>query len=422
MNIVFVTTELAALNNSAGGLASFTANMAKIFAEKGHHVSIVLSRTKEENIIFENDIDVIPLYVPMKKWIQIDKFSKLVCKFNRKFDKRNEDDIRRTIMNLYKGGQVKKVIQRLHKNEKIDIIHYCNHGAFSRLSKKEIPYVVRISGFGNICKGGANIPDGSINYKDNPLLLQDKLERRAIKKAKYVVTPSYLLSGIVKENFGLDAMVIESPFVLRLQEWDYSVCEKYCLDKKKYIIHYGSLRYAKGTHIVAQLVKQLLCSYPDIHMVLAGNNEDLIDENGNKIKAVEYVKKSAGKFSNRVIYVGRLVREQLYPLIQNAELCLLPSRIENLSNACIEAMAMGKIVVATNGASYEQLIDDYVNGFLCERDNADSFLNTINQALNMSIEEKTRMKEKAVKTVERLNPEKIYERYLEFYEKVIRDW
>lgn len=422
MNIVFVTTELATLNNSSGGLASFTANMAKIFAENGHNVSIVLSRTKKEDIEFEKGIEVITLHVPMKKWLQIDKLSKIICKFIRKIDKKNEDDIRRTIMDLYKSRQVKKVIQRLNDREKIDIIHYCNHGSFSRLSKKEIPYVVRISGFGNIWRGGANIPGGSINYKDNPLPLQDRLERRAIKKSKYIITPSYLLSGIVKENFGLDATVLESPFVLKLQEWDYSVYEKYSLNRKKYIIHYGSLRCAKGTHIVAQLVKELLYLYPDIHMVLAGNNEELIDEKGNKIKAAEYVKKSAGKFSDRVIYAGRLVREQLYPLIQNAELCLLPSRIENLSNACIEAMAMGKIVVATDGASYEQLIEDKISGFLCERDNAGSFLNAINLALNMGIEEKTRMKEKTMKIVERLNPEKVYKQYLEFYEKVIRDW
>lgn len=422
MNIVFVTTELAAANNSAGGLASFTANMARIFAEHGHHVSIVLARTKEEYIEFEKNIPVISLYIPMKKWIKIDRLSKVICKFNRNFDKRNEDDIRRTIMNLYKGRQVKKVIQQLNKNEKIDIIHYCNHGSFSRISEKGIPYVVRISGFGNIVKRGANTPDGSINYKDNPLRLLDKLERIAIKKSEYVITPSHLLADILKENFRMDAAIIESPFVLKRQEWDYTVYEKYSLSQKKYIIHYGSLRYAKGTHIVAQLVENLLRLHTDIYVVLAGNNEDLVDEKGNKIKAAEYVKKNADKFSDRVIYVGRLAREQLYPLIQNAELCLLPSRIENLSNACIEAMAMGQIVVATNGASYEQLIEDGISGFLCERDNSDSFLNAIGRALNMSTEEKEEMKSKAMKTIERLAPEKIYKQYLQFYEKVIREW
>ena len=104
----------------------------------------------------------------------------------------------------------------------------------------------------------------------------------------------------------------------------------------------------KGTHVVAQLANELLREYSEIYLVLAGNSEELLDKNGKKIKADEFVKKSAGEFADRVIYAGRLVREQLYPFIQNAELCLLPYRMDNLSNACIEAMAMGKIVIGTD--------------------------------------------------------------------------
>ena len=140
------------------------------------------------------------------------------------------------------------------------------------------------------------------------------------------------------------------------------------------------------------------------------------------MSADELVRKKAGEYSNRVIYAGRLVREQLYPLIQYAELCLLPSRIENLSNACIEAMAMGKIVVATNGASYEQLIDDRVSGFLCERDNPASYLKAVDEVLAMSTEERNKIGLKAIEVTKRLEPQKIYEQYLAFYEKVIREW
>ena len=146
------------------------------------------------------------------------------------------------------------------------------------------------------------------------------------------------------------------------------------------------------------------------------------DEKGEKIKAHELVKKAAKEHSNRVLYVGCLVREQLYPLIQNAQVCLLPSRIENLSNACIEAMAMGRIVIGTNGASFEQLIDDGVSGFLCERDNPLSYLQAVNTALNMCEEEKQKMSEKAIERIKKLEPDAVYEKYLRYYRKVIKNW
>lgn len=166
----------------------------------------------------------------------------------------------------------------------------------------------------------------------------------------------------------------------------------------------------------------MLERYPEFVILLAGDYLEMLDDQGERYPAYEVVQKRAGKYAERVIYVGRLVREELYPLIQNAELCLLPSRIENLSNACIEAMAMGKIVVATDGASFEQLIDDRVSGFLCERDNPESFLQAVEEALNMEKEKKQDMIENAFKRIQQLSPKVIYEKFLKYYEKVMHEW
>ena len=160
---------------------------------------------------------------------------------------------------------------------------------------------------------------------------------------------------------------------------------------------------------MAEIAEKFLEQYPDFYLVLTGKSEYLFDEIDGNMSADELVRKKAGEYSNRVIYAGRLVREQLYPLIQYAELCLLPSRIENLSNACIESMAMGKIVVATNGASYEQLIDNKISGFLCERDKPKSYLQAINKALSMSFYERQQMELRAVEATKRLEPQKVYE-------------
>lgn len=93
-------------------------------------------------------------------------------------------------------------------------------------------------------------------------------------------------------------------------------------------MHYGSLKYLKGIHIVAQLAERFLRENSNMYLVLAGNSEEILDKSVKKIRAHELVIQSVGRYADRVLYAGRLVREQLYPLIQNAELCLLPSRIE----------------------------------------------------------------------------------------------
>lgn len=414
MHIVFVTVELATDNNSSGGLASFTANMARIFAQHGHKVSIILASTKEENLIFDSEIDLYTSYVEMRKWKKFDIIARVISNLC----KESQDEIRRTLINIYKSNQVEKTINEINNIEKIDIVHYCNHGSLNLKADKKIPYVVRISGFLNIWTGGAETINGSVAYEDNPLSVRNKLEEYTIKKAKYVIVPSNILADICIKNLNVKPTVLESPFVLDKGDWDYGVYKSIC-DRKKYIIHYGTQSYLKGTYVVGQLVYNLLKKHGDVYLVLIGREKAIGTE---KLPAKEYVKLQAKEFGDRVICIEKLPREQLYPFISNAELCLLPSRIDNLPNACIEAMAMGKIVVATNGASYEQLIEDGVSGFLCERDNPDSFLNGIDRALGMSENERIKMSQKAVEVTKRLSPDNIYEKYLECYQKVISEW
>lgn len=416
MHIVFVTFELATENSLPGGLGSFTANMARIFAGKGHEVTVLWVTSKEEKEGLGSEICVENIYVHKSLWNFTDKISRIVPYR----DKYYNEEFRRFLLNLYKGRKVKKELNKINKREKIDIVHYCNHGAFSLFHNKKIPYAVRVSGFLNIWKA-ADRPEYKLAYKENPLTCKEHLEEYAMKKAKYVISPSVLLAEIARKDIGIKVVVLESPFWLSRENWDYRFYNE-TAEGKKYILHYGRLSYLKGTHVVAQIVHTLLKSNPDLTLVLVGTSKEISDDSGNQVHIHEMVKKNAGEYSDRVIFTGPLGREQLYPFIQNAELCLLPARIENLPNTCIEAMAMGKIVVATNGASFEQLIDDRKSGFLCERDNPDSFLQAIDEALHMDSANKARMITNATARIKLLSPNVIYDKYLEFYKKVIEEW
>lgn len=416
MHIVFVTVELATENNASGGLASFTANMARIFAQNGHKVTILVVTTKEEKLVFDNNITVKSIYVRKKLWDLFDCISK-ICTFSNYEKTKN---LRISLLSIYKSVLTRKEIREINKREKIDIIHYCNLCALALFANKSIPYAIRISGLPNVARE-ARRPDTDIHYEDAALSVYDKLIYHTLIQSQYIISPSYLSANIMKQKFGIEAAVIESPFLLNEKVWDNSVYQA-LIEGKKYIIHYGSLQFLKGTHVVAELVNELLKTYPDLYLVLAGSNGDLLDENKKKVKADEFVKKKAKESAGRVIYAGRLVREQLYPLIKNAELCLLPYRMDNLSNACIEAMALGKIVIGTDGASFEQLIEDRVSGFLCERDNPASYMQAIREALAMSTEEKEMMILKATERIKLLSPDVIYKKYYDYYQNVIKEW
>ena len=416
MHLVIVTTELATSTHSSGGLASFSANLARIFHQNGHEVTIILVTTKKEQLDFDQGISLENVYVKKALWDKFDAMAQIISSLMDG----NRDQIRRLIVNIYKSDQINELVTEINREKKIDIIHVCNLSSLSVKLDSSIPYAVRMSCIEYIWDD-ADIPDTCINYEKNFLSIKNRLQNYMLKQTKYIISPSNLVAKGVKEITGIESTVIESPFVMNKSKWDYSVYQKFCIGKR-YIIHYGTLSYRKGTHIVAQIIKPFLKRYSDITMILAGNSTEMIDASGRKIQAHELVKRGAEECADRVIYTGRLVREQLYPLISDAALCLLPSRVENLPNTCIEAMALGKIVIGTDGASFEQLIEDRVSGFLCEKDNPESVLQAIYEALDMSEKDRSRMVAKATERIKELAPDKIYSKYLAFYQKVIQEW
>ena len=85
-------------------------------------------------------------------------------------------------------------------------------------------------------------------------------------------------------------------------------------------------------------------------------------------------------------------------------------------------MALGKVVVATNGASYEQLIENRVSGYLFNRDDPCSLLAAMEEVMSLSDLEKRTISDNAKRRIDSLNPEKIYQNYYRYYDRVINEW
>ena len=93
--------------------------------------------------------------------------------------------------------------------------------------------------------------------------------------------------------------------------------------------------------------------------------------------------------------------------------------MENLSNACIEAMYFERVVVGTNGASFEQLITHGKNGLLCQIGDAQDLLEKMQMAVSMSASRKQEMGKLARKRIDKLNPEYVVRKLVRLYEYVI---
>jgi len=118
-----------------------------------------------------------------------------------------------------------------------------------------------------------------------------------------------------------------------------------------------------------------------------------------------------------LILLGNLPHSHLYPIIAGAHLITLPSLIDNLPNAGLESMGLGKVVIGTSGTSFEELITDGLNGFLVPRDNPEALAEKIISAWNNPDLET--IGAAAKQKVLEFAPEKTVESLLKYYSELL---
>jgi glycosyltransferase involved in cell wall biosynthesis len=114
-------------------------------------------------------------------------------------------------------------------------------------------------------------------------------------------------------------------------------------------------------------------------------------------------------------YLGET--DDVRPFLAAADCVVLPSYREGASLVLAEAMAMAKPIVTTDVAGCREAVDDGLNGFLCQAQNAADLAAKMEKILLLPIEKRGEMgakgREKALKTFdERL----ILAHYLDFFQ------
>jgi len=98
-------------------------------------------------------------------------------------------------------------------------------------------------------------------------------------------------------------------------------------------------------------------------------------------------------------YLG--TTDNIQEIIAKYDCIVLPSYREGLSRVLLEASAMAKPIITTNVPGCKDIVEDGVNGFLCEVKNSKSLANVIEKFIKLDKVEKKKMgykgREKAIK-------------------------
>lgn len=396
MRVLFATAEYVTEANFDGGLANYIHRAALGLLACGHDPIVVVASNKNETFT-HNGIEV--HRVNVNRALFFGQFDRLTLSIFR---------MSHYLVNV--GYKLNRRIREIHDEKPVDIIQFPHLGGGSLFKNIDIPAVIRLSSYTPLARAMGGY-DNSPRFQ---IWQQEFLEKKALKKADGVFGPSIIISKIVEKEIGRKVEIIESPFLVDAVEQDETLYQK-TLAGREYLLYFGTLSALKGIPTLAKITHELLSKYPSLHMVFVGKEQGSC----SGLSHIENVRQRAGEHHARVLYFGQLHHDQLYPVIRGARAVVLPSRIDNFPNTCLEAMAHRKVVIGTRGTSFEQLIDDGVSGFLANIDDPIDLLTAVRSALDQQPAERILMEEKAAERMQRLRPEIAVKQLVEFYEKII---
>lgn len=265
----------------------------------------------------------------------------------------------RTVMppNFKAWRKLKTIIER----EKPDVAHLHGYGFIfinqlaMKLAQKRIPYIYTLHG----------APVSPAKVRGLILLAYSLYKQYAsstLKKAKKITAVSrFTISfpefreykNIIVINNGIN---IEEYKSLRNQQNIYS---DYLFHRERGSIIFlslGRIEWLKGFQHIIEIIPDLKKRGFDIRYFIAGK------DNGYKKNLDALIVEL--NLQNHVVFLGQLNITEKLNAIKNCDYVIVPSYVENFPAVPLEAMAMGKIPIASNIGGTQEIIEDGENGVL----------------------------------------------------------
>jgi glycogen(starch) synthase len=338
-----------------GGIGSYTWYQARALARLGHDVHVLAGSNGQ-----------MPLCTVERNGVTVHRYWS-GGRAMRIFGALGRWKLWWTRQRLQNGLSMYRALRVLHAEQRFDLLEMPECGAEGLLinSLVEVPTVVRFHSPSRLIMPLYDVKRADVG-------LCSWLEQRAISQATALTSCSAFLAGEVRSKMGVRAPVQVIPNGIDLKLFDregtVDVEAKFNLPRGKIKIFFaGRMERRKGIHLCGKIAESILRDY-DVAFVFAG--QDLF----GYMTEVLLPSLNGQPLKGSVHYLGKLGLDDIRSCLKSADIFLLPSLWENLPYSCLEAMAAGRAIVASDQGGVPELIQDGSNGFLATAGDPDSFV------------------------------------------------
>ena len=403
MKIWFLTGEFAP--DFGGGIGTYVENCAKMFAQAGDDVTVIvrsLKGNKEETA---------------KEGYRIVRFQQGEGEYYSCLGYDNA-------LAYQYYDVIMKLIDKYGKPDILEMQEYNAYGQYIIQNKlmlkeelKDIPLVVHLH-----TPSFETLKINQFNTYEAPFYWIGEMEKFCIKGADALVCPSQFLADKLQYLVEDKIKVINLPFDIDKDELEKYKNANLPKPEKKTLLYFGRTEYRKGVVQMLKGAEKLWERGVDFKVKIIGGDTKL-ESKGTFIG--EDLKKKYAKYieSGNLEMLAPIPHLELIPHILTATAVTIPSLYENFPNTCIYAMWLGKpVLVSKSGGQAEMVKESGKNGIIFDWDKEEDFENKLEELLNMSESELDQMGKNAKERINSLcNMEKNIQMRRAFFEDVIKN-
>lgn len=315
MHICYLTHEYPLPGIKHGGVGSFVRTLAKKLVEYNHRVSVIGAGYTDEEYVCDAGIHIYP--IQHSKW--------LYAGF------------------IENSMRINDMLRKIHKINPIDIVEAPEAGLAFIEKDPSIKYMIRMHG------GHHFFTIAERRRKEKWKVLQ---ERRSFKKADAMIGVSEYVVSTTREllPFSQPATVIYNPVDVQ----SFSEADETKINSNE-LLFAGTICEKKGIRQLVQAMTIVKEKHPDVILKIVGR--DWYYPKTGKCYT-DYLKTLIDPgVKEHIRFIGHVSHDQMPYYIQQAQVCVFPSHMEAMPIAWIEALAMGKAVVAsTSGPGTETIV------------------------------------------------------------------
>lgn len=334
MHICFVDRSFPIDEKPAGGSGRYISNIVKELQIRGNTITIIVNPQKKitNNILnnFNNSINIFPYYSNTVIIWYLSKIPVLKA-------------LSKSLEYLLEGWYVFQSLNKLNQFKKIDIVEYTEGGDFWSTFYNKWPTIAHIH-----CSA-FTILDQCDKRIDIGVRLNRILEHYFIKRSNKVIAPSKKMISIIENEMG---HILKSSKVIPLpiDSSIHRLSIKKESNKKLLGIYASRLDPLKGGEVLLKSIQNL-----------NKNTNEKVD-----FKFFGYYPEKNIEINN-VHFSGFIDRDSLLKEMMCSDFIIVPTLFDNSPNIIYEAMAMGKLIIASNIGGIPELIQHGKTGLLFKK-------------------------------------------------------